>query len=175
MQFLIGGKPEQGLSPLQQAFDGSTMICSPSPTMFFWILHVLQGTGNRMAPLYWCKGCLVSRSWMNYYWWIKVMRAHSFWLAWPEYIKEAYRSGKLANSDLEMAGLLFMWLVIEESLPSLKAAYISLFSDNFPMVVQVKWLTTRVSHVAIQLLRAFTSRIKANRTSPLTPFHIPGE
>ena len=98
-----------------------------------------------------------------------------FRLAWPEDIKEAYQSGKLTNYDLDMAGLLLMWLVIEAILHSLKAAYVDLFSDTLPTVGWVKRLAARGSHVAMQFLSELLFRIKENGTSPLTPLHIPGE
>ena len=57
-----------------------------------------------------------------------------FRLQWPDDIKEAYRDGRLTNSDLEMAGMLLLWLVIEEVCPELRAVYVALFSDNSPTV-----------------------------------------
>ena len=36
-----------------------------------------------------------------------------FFLAWPDYIKELFHKGDITNSDLEMAGLLMLWLVME--------------------------------------------------------------
>jgi hypothetical protein len=32
---------------------------------------------------------------------------------WPHDVKESYKAKVIMNSDLEMAGLLFLWLVIE--------------------------------------------------------------
>ena len=74
-----------------------------------------------------------------------------------------------------MAGLLLLWLLIEAVPPSLKATYVSLFSDNFPTLVWVNQLSARGSHVAMQFLRALSSHVNANGTSLLTPLHIPGE
>ena len=102
------------------------------------------------------------------------MCAPGFWLTWPEDIKEEYQSGKITNYDLNIAGLLLMWIVIETVLPSLKASYVAMFIENSPMVGWVKRLSARGSHVAIQLLHAFSFCIRAKGISLLTKLHIPG-
>ena len=66
-----------------------------------------------------------------------------FLLAWTEYVKELFRKGEITNPDLEMAGLLMLWLVIEEVCPKLLAAYVELFSDISPTIRWVKRLATR--------------------------------
>ena len=43
-------------------------------------------------------------------------------------------------------------ILIEELLPKLRAAYIPLFSDNYPTVVWVKQLVERFLLVAMQLV-----------------------
>ena len=37
-----------------------------------------------------------------------------FYLAWPDDIKELFRKGSIKNSDLEMASILMLWIVMEE-------------------------------------------------------------
>ena len=51
---------------------------------------------------------------------------------WPQDIKDLYREGVITNSDLEMAGLLLLWLVMESVCGSLKEKRVALFSDNSP-------------------------------------------
>ena len=58
------------------------------------------------------------------------MHINIFCLAWPEDIKELFHKGKITNSDLDMSGLLMLWLVMEEVFLKLRAAYVALFSDN---------------------------------------------
>ena len=58
----------------------------------------------------------------------------AFYLAWPEDKKQLFHKGDIKKSDLEMAGLLMLWLVMEEFCPKLQAAYIALFSDNSPTI-----------------------------------------
>ena len=75
-----------------------------------------------------------------------------FLLAWPDYVKELFCKGNIKNPDLEMEGLLMLWLVMEEVCTKLRAAYVVLFSDNSPTIGWVKRLSARGSLVAIQLL-----------------------
>ena len=98
-----------------------------------------------------------------------------FRLAWPNDVKELFRKGDITNSDLEMAGLLMLWLVIEEFCPQLRATYVRLFSDNSPTFGWVKRLAARGSLVAMQLVRALALRLKKSGESPLTTLHISGE
>ena len=74
-----------------------------------------------------------------------------------------------------MAGLLMLWLVMEEVCPKLLAAYVALFSDNSPTIGWVKHLTARGSLVVMQLVRAIMLQLKKAGASPLTPLHIYGE
>jgi hypothetical protein len=99
---------------------------------------------------------------------------------WPDDIKQALVSesnptGAITNSDLEMAGLLLLWLVMEEVCQLEPGAHVALFSDNSPTVHWVRHMATRGSKVASQLLRALALRLKLSQVSPLTPLHIPGK
>ena len=96
-------------------------------------------------------------------------------LAWSDDVKELFHKGNITNSDLEMSGLLLLWLVMEEVCPKLRAAYVALFSDNSPTIGWVKRLIARGSLVAMQLVRSLTLRLKRSGASPLTPLHIDGE
>ena len=66
-----------------------------------------------------------------------------FRLAWPDDIKELFHKGKITNSDLEMAGLFMLKLVMEEFCPNLRATYVALFSDNSPTIEWIKRLSER--------------------------------
>ena len=102
-----------------------------------------------------------------------------FRLQWPEDITRSLvstqnKNGTINNSDLELAGLLLLWIVMEEVCPSLDGAHVALFSDNSPTVHWVERLAARTSPLAMQLLRALALRLQIMRSSPLTPLHIPG-
>jgi hypothetical protein len=99
---------------------------------------------------------------------------------WPEDITADLVSfenphKRITNSDLEMAGLLMLWLVMEEVVgTNLEEGRVVVFSDNNPTVSWVKQLASRHSTVAAQLVRALALRIKLQQACPITPCHIPG-
>ena len=74
-----------------------------------------------------------------------------------------------------MAGLVMLWLVMEEVCPKLRADYVVLFSEKYPTSGWVKVLAARGSLVVIQIVRALTQRLKNSGASPLTPLRIAGE
>ena len=103
-----------------------------------------------------------------------------FRVEWPDDIKadlvtQQNPKGRINNSDLELAGLLFLFLVMEEVCPSLLHAHCGLFSDNSPTVGWVTRMAAKGSVVAGQLLRALALRLKYSKCSPLTPQHIGGK
>ena len=62
-----------------------------------------------------------------------------FRLQWPADISSELVSfenpkGKIMNSDLEMAGLLLLWLCLEGVAPTLAHKHVALFGDNSPSV-----------------------------------------
>ena len=102
-----------------------------------------------------------------------------FRFEWPDDIKaelnsEHNREGKLTNSDLEMAGLLLLWLCMEDVCNIESGSHVALFSDNQPTVSWVQRLASKSSVVAGQLVRALALRLKMTGASPLTPLHIAG-
>jgi hypothetical protein len=104
-----------------------------------------------------------------------------FRFEWPEWVKEEVRKtnsgrgGTLTNSDLEMAGLLLLWLIMEDVCKIEAGHHSAVFSDNSPTVTWAQRLACRGSLVADQLIRAIALRMKQLRASPLTPLHIAGE
>jgi hypothetical protein len=104
-----------------------------------------------------------------------------FRLEWPDDIKEEIlktnsgNKGNLTNSDLECAGLLLLWLVMEQVCDPKPGAHFALFSDNSPTVSWVNRLAAKGSLVAGELLRALALRMKAKQVSPLTTLHIAGQ
>jgi hypothetical protein len=49
---------------------------------------------------------------------------------------------KITNSNLEMAALLFLWIVMEAVCGDLQEKRVALFSNNFPTVDWVRRLAT---------------------------------
>ncbi len=77
---------------------------------------------------------------------------------WPEDISTDLVSfenpeGKINNSNLEMAGLLLLWLCLEGTAPDFAHKHVALFSDNSLTVSWVTKMASRKSRVAAQLVR----------------------
>jgi hypothetical protein len=102
-----------------------------------------------------------------------------FRLQWPLDITNNLVSftnprGSITNSDLEMAGLLFLWLCIEGVVPDIAHKHVVLFSDNSPTVSWVEKMASKKSRVAAKLVRALSLWLNVKKACPLTPVHIPG-
>ncbi len=74
-----------------------------------------------------------------------------------------------------MAGLLIIFLVMEEVIGNLKEANIALFSDNTPTISWVMRLASRHSIVVANLVAALALCLKKLCCCPLTSQHIKGK
>jgi hypothetical protein len=74
-----------------------------------------------------------------------------------------------------MAGLLFLWLVVEAVCENLREKNVALFSNNSPTVGWVQRLATRGSLVLANIIRELALHLKLHGTCPITPLHIAGE
>jgi len=83
-------------------------------------------------------------------------------------------TGKITNSDLEMAGLLMHWLVLE-SIADLQHTHVATGCNNTPTVAWTTCLLATKAPIAAHLIRALALRMLACQASPLTAFHLPGE
>jgi hypothetical protein len=85
-------------------------------------------------------------------------------------------TGDITNSDLEMAGVLLQWLILEQCAPTALAhTHVGIFCDNTPTVAWTSRLHSSKSKTAGFLLRALAVRQHVNRVSPLTTISIAGE
>ncbi len=101
-------------------------------------------------------------------------------LQWPKDITDNVKSdsnpnGMITNSDLKMAGLLIIFLVMEEIVCNLMEANIALFSNNTPTVSWVTCLASRHSIVTANLVAALALCLKKLCCCPLSPQHIKGK
>ena len=99
---------------------------------------------------------------------------------WPRDITSNLKTvanwgGTLSISDLEMAGLLLLWLMMESICPSLNERNVALFSDNSPSVSWVDRLASKHSLVGMSLIRALALWLKMTKSCPLTPVHVAGK
>jgi hypothetical protein len=84
-------------------------------------------------------------------------------------------NGRLSISDLEMAGLVLLWLVIEAVAPTMAEKNFAMFSDNSPSVSWIDRMASKKSAIGAHLLRALTLRLKMKHCCPITPLHVAGK
>jgi hypothetical protein len=102
-----------------------------------------------------------------------------FWFAWPDNVTKAIISQSnpartITNSDLEMAGLLMLFVIMEHVCGPLIKKCVALFSDNSPTIGWVECLASCQSIITAHLIRALVLWLKANKCCLLTPQHISG-
>ncbi len=83
--------------------------------------------------------------------------------------------GRITNSDLEMAGLVLLWLTMEEVYGPLEEKHLTLFNDNSPTIGWATKLASKRSTVAEHLVQAIALRAKQQKACPFTPMHIAGK
>jgi hypothetical protein len=102
-------------------------------------------------------------------------------LEWPQDIKSSLitfknKKGTLTMNDLELAGAVLNWLVLEcQQDVNLTHKHIGIFCDNTSAVAWAHKLRTSKSIVAGRLLRMLGMRIHSRQASSLTPLNIAGE
>ena len=99
-------------------------------------------------------------------------------IQWPNDIRQSVisfnnPSGFLTNSDLEMAGMLLLYLVLEH-LATLRHIHVAAWCDNTPTVAWMNKLSASHSPIAGQLMQALAMCIHMNKASPLTSHSIAG-
>jgi hypothetical protein len=99
---------------------------------------------------------------------------------WPADVKANIRSasnptGGITNSDLEMAGILLLWLVMEVACRPLQEKRAALFSKKLPTVSWVTGLASRKSIGAKHFIQALALRLKPSKKCPLMVLHIEGK
>jgi len=103
-----------------------------------------------------------------------------FRLQWPpditaNVISEANPKRSITNSDLELASLVLLWLMMEHVCGPLAEKRIALFSDNSPTVSWVQQMACRSSLVAEQLIRVLALRFNLQKVCPIRTLHIAGD
>jgi hypothetical protein len=100
-------------------------------------------------------------------------------LEWPPDIQNSIISfanpnGFITNSDLEMAGMLAHYLVLEHVV-LLRHVHVTAWCDNTPTVSWTNKLSSSRSRTARRLTRALALRIHANEALPLVSVSIAGK
>ena len=159
----------------QTLLDWCTLVqrLSTRPTM---ILELIPG-----IPWYVCyvdaSGSGVGGVWLSG---SKQLKPYVWRMQWPEDITKRLVSfknpnGDINNSELEMAGVLLAWLVLEQIAPmSLQYSTVGIFCDNTPAVAWSNRLQSSKSTVAGHLLRVLALRQHVHRSSPCLTISIAG-
>ena len=103
-----------------------------------------------------------------------------FWWKWtPDVAKDTKTAnnpgGRITNSDLEMAGLVLLWLTMAEVCGPLEEKRLTLFKNNSPTIGRATKLTSKRLAVAEHLVQAIALRAKQQKACPFTPIHIAGK
>ncbi len=82
---------------------------------------------------------------------------------WPPDVAQDIKTaenpgGRITNSDLEMAGLVLLWLTMEEVCGPLEEKCLTLFNDNSPTIGWATTLASKQSMVAEHLVQALALR-----------------
>jgi hypothetical protein len=98
-----------------------------------------------------------------------------YWHQWPSHIHQRYRATEITNSDLELAGVLVAWLILE-SCCSLRHATATVFSDNSPTVSWTQSLMSRSEQpTSARLLRALAMQARTLESQVPTVPHWAGK
>jgi hypothetical protein len=110
----------------------------------------------------------------------KQIRPTVWRMTWPDEIRQQLvsatnKTGQVNISNLEMAGVLLAWLVLENISPvCLKHSHVGIFCDNTPAVAWATRLSSSKSAIGGHLCRALALRQHAHRASPILTISIAG-
>ena len=105
----------------------------------------------------------------------KTLAATVWRIEWPEEIKRLLDNKVITINDLEMAGNLLGWLVLEGMGIDIKHCHVAILNDN---KAAISWILRWAAHSkgpAGRLIIALALRQRERRASPLTPAHVAGE
>jgi hypothetical protein len=111
------------------------------------------------------------------------LEAIQFWVwqyEWPldiqrELVAATNKGGKLTINDLELAGLVLGWLVLEHVVADLTFKHVGMFCDNTSAVAWAYKGSTSTSIAAARLLRLLSIRQRVRQASSLIPMNIAGK
>jgi hypothetical protein len=103
-----------------------------------------------------------------------------FCLQWPpditaNVITESNPTRIHTNSDLELAGLVILWIMMEHVCNDLAEKRIALFSNNILSVGWVQCMAVCSNLIPEQLIQVLALRFNIQRVCPITTLHICGD
>jgi hypothetical protein len=90
-------------------------------------------------------------------------------------INESNPMGTLANSNVELAGLVILWIIMEHVCTDLAEKRVVLFRDNSQSVGWVQRMAMCSSLVAEQHIWVLAFHFNIQRVCPITLLHICGD
>jgi len=105
---------------------------------------------------------------------LKRLRQLVWRFKWPPDIVELVSQGKLTINDLEMAGLLMQYLLLEQ-LVDVKGLHTAVWCDNTSAVSWVTKMSSSTSAIGQQLTRVLALRMLVNESSHLAALSIAGK
>jgi hypothetical protein len=103
----------------------------------------------------------------------KTLRPIVWRIKWPQDIVDRVTAGHLTINDLEMAGLLLQYLLLEQ-LVDVKHSHAAAWCDNTSAVAWTVRMSSNKSAVGQQLTRALALRMLVNKSSHLAALSIAG-
>ena len=82
--------------------------------------------------------------------------------------------GTITNSDLETAGALLAWLVVEGVCDIPSGTHLAIYSDNEATVTRMVKRKSQ-AHIAAHLICTLSLQLKFKQASPLSLLHILGK
>ena len=104
----------------------------------------------------------------------KRLKATVWRVEWPEEIRKMLDDEVITINDLEMAGNLLGWLVLEGMGIKIKHCHVAILNDN---KAAISWILRWAAHSkgpAGRLIIALALRQRERRASPLAPAHVAG-
>jgi hypothetical protein len=100
-----------------------------------------------------------------------------FCTQWPpditaNVVSVANPKGTITNSDLELAGLVILWLMMEHVCGPLKEKHVALFSNNSPTVSWMQRMASCSSLIVEQLIQVLVLQFNLQKVCPITTLHI---
>jgi hypothetical protein len=105
---------------------------------------------------------------------LKTLRPIVWRFPWPAPVLACIDSGKLSINDLEMAGLVLHYLILE-SIVDMRHTHTAAWCDNTSAVSWTVRMSSRNSAVGQQLTRALALRTLITESSPLAALSIAGK
>ena len=105
----------------------------------------------------------------------------TWFVEWPkgiadQLITDECPDGSISISELELAGILLQWLVLETLVPPelLLHCSVAIWCDNIPAVAWLYKLRNSTSQIASNIIRALAIRFQKLEVGKLAAEHIPG-